>query len=87
MFGRDPEITYSTQPNPMGFRELRKEYTAFNQKNYWNFGVGIKGFDKKKYPNFNILDNDYVSVIGMMYRNDNDSKGDQFYDYKLEKCS
>ena len=58
ILGPKPGYTFTIEPiNPFS-NHLEIKYDALKNKNTWNFGVGFK--ESKKYPNFNISDNDYV---------------------------
>lgn len=85
LFGSSPEFTFSSEPIHFEKNQHEKEYTAWRDRFHWNFGVGMKGIHR--YKNFDISDNDYVQVIGLQHRNDNNSQGSYFKSAKLEKCT
>ena len=63
MFKDVPEFTFSMEPAHLKNHDFNKTYTALKDKSHWNFGVGLKG--THRYRNFDILDNDYIQIIGL----------------------
>ena len=77
LMGQTPAHSLTIEPiHILDQHEMEKTYSADSDKFHWNFGVGFK--NSINHPNFNILDNDYIKVTGLQYRDDNDKRGPYF---------
>ena len=64
LMGETPAHSLTIEPiHLIDKHELEKVYTAYNDKFHWNFGFGFK--KSIIYPDFNVLDNDYIKITGM----------------------
>lgn len=64
---------FRSDPHILIEKQLLEGYNSQQFSDSWNFGFGLQG--SEKFKDFDILDNDYIQMLGLELRDDKDGNG------------